>query len=242
MQKEIDILSDIHVDLVKIANYNPKRSKFNLQEMINQRNQIEGLELLSKLENNTIKACFFDPQYRGILDKMNYGNEGKTKEKRRSALLAMTEKDIEKFLIQIDRVLMPSGHLFLWIDKFHLCEGVNNWFVKTSLEKVDLIVWEKTKIGMGYRTRNKCEFLIVLQKKPTKVKGVWSRHDIPNVWEEAVKTIEHPHAKPINLQTALIDAISQEGDLILDPAMGSGSVLMACQNINRNFIGGDING
>ena len=242
MQQEIDSLSDIRTDLVKIANYNPKKSKFNLQEMINQRNKIDGLELLSKLDNNTIKACFFDPQYRGILDKMNYGNEVKTKEKRRSALLAMTEKDIEKFLMQIDRVLMPSGHLFLWIDKFHLCEGVNDWFVKTSLEKVDLVVWEKTKIGMGYRTRNKCEFLIVLQKKPTKVKGVWSRHDIPNVWKEAVKTIEHPHAKPIDLQTALIDAISQEGDLILDPAMGSGSVLTACQNIKRNFIGGDING
>lgn len=52
---------------------------------------------------------------------------------------------------------------------------------------------------------------------------------------------EKVDAKPIQLQQRLIEAISKEGDLILDPAMGSGSALTACLNTGRNFIGADIN-
>ncbi len=212
-----------------------------LDILINKKLKIDGLELLSQIPNNTIKASFFDPQYRGILDKMNYGNEGKCREQRRTVLQQMTEPTILNFICEIDRVLMPSAHLFLWIDKFHLCQGVQDWFIKTSLSTVDLIVWEKPNIGMGYRTRNKCEFLLVLQKKPIKVKNIWTVHNIPNVIEERISTKEHPHAKPISLQTRLIEAVSKEKDIILDPAMGSGSVLKACIDSNRNFIGGDIN-
>lgn len=213
-----------------------------LDSLINKKLKIDGLDLLSQIPDKTIKACFFDPQYRGILDKMNYGNEGKSRGQRRVGLEQMTEKTIIGFINEIDRVLMPSAHLFLWIDKFHLCQGVQEWVTKTSLSTVDLIVWEKPNIGMGYRTRNKCEFLLVLQKKPIKVKNIWTIHDIPNVIEEKIDAKEHPHAKPIILQTRLIEAISKEGDIILDPAMGSGSVLNACINSGRNFIGGDING
>jgi site-specific DNA-methyltransferase (adenine-specific) len=214
----------------------------NLDSLLNKRLKIDGLELLKSIPANTIKASFFDPQYRGILDKMKYGNEGKSREQRRVNLEQMSEETIISFINEISRVLVPSGHLFLWIDKFHLCQGVQEWFATSELSTVDLIVWEKTKIGMGYRTRNKCEFLLVLQKKPTKAKNVWTVHNIPNVMEEGICTKAHPHAKPIMVQTRLIEAVSLEGDIILDPAMGGGSVLTACINSGRNFIGGDING
>ena len=55
---------------------------------------MNGLELLKKIPNDTISTYFFDPQYRGILDKMKYGNEGKIKEKRRINLEQMGEKII----------------------------------------------------------------------------------------------------------------------------------------------------
>ena len=45
--------------------------------MINRKNKIDGLELLKKINNKTVKTTFFDPQYRGVLDKMKYGNKGK---------------------------------------------------------------------------------------------------------------------------------------------------------------------
>ena len=211
-------------------------------QLTNKRLKMDGLELLNHIPDRTIKACFFDPQYRGILDKQKYGNEGRGKEKRRIALPQMSENMIEEFIQKISDSLVLSGHLFLWIDKFHLCEGVRHWFASTELKIVDLITWEKHKIGMGYRSRRKSEYLMILQKKPTRVKDVWKSHNIPDVWEEKVNTKLHPHAKPINLQTALINSISDQKDIILDPAMGSGSILQACTETNRVFIGSDING
>jgi len=88
----------------------------------------------------------------------------------------------------------------LWVDKFHLVEGVKNWFINIpNIEAVDMITWNKMKIGMGYRTRRKCEYLIILQKSPRLAKATWSLHNIPDVWEEKVTKI-HAHSKPIELQ------------------------------------------
>lgn len=207
----------------------------------NFKNKIDGLLLLKELEAESIKTAFFDPQYRGVLDKMSYGNEGK-RQKGRCSLPQMNEATIHKFIEEINRVLTPQGHLFLWIDKFHLCEGISPWFKNTNLNVVDLIVWDKGKMGMGYRSRRQSEYLLVLQKSPTRAKDVWKIHNIPDVWCEKINKSEkeHPHAKPINLEKKLIEATSNEQDVILDPAAGGYSVLKACEATNRVFIGGDI--
>lgn len=207
--------------------------------LINQPNVLDGLELLSKINDSVITACFFDPQYRGIMDKMKYGNEGQ-RQKERAELQQMSQKTIEEFIGEIDRVLIESGHLFLWIDKFHLCEGTSVWTKETSLSIVDLITWDKGKIGMGYRTRRKSEYLLIFQKKPLRAKGFWTRHDIPDVWTEKITAKKHPHQKPLNLQKSLIHAVSAEGDYILDSCAGSYSVMEACREISRNFIGSDL--
>lgn len=47
----------------------------------------------------------------------------------------------------------------------------------------------------------------------------------------------HPTQKPIDLLEWLIKTYSNEGDLVLDNCMGSGSTGIACINTNRNFIG-----
>ena len=209
------------------------------KDIQNKKNKIDGLKLLGQLHDNTIKTAFFDPQYRGILDKMNYGNEGESRGKARCDLQQMDEEIIIKFINEIDRVLSPSGHLFLWVDKFHLCTGVLDWFSNTSLQLVDLITWDKDKIGMGYRTKRKSEYLIVFQKEPKRAKDVWKSHSIPDVWVEKVNKT-HAHSKPINLQKALIEATTEEGDYVLDPASGGYSVFEACKLCKRTFIGGDI--
>lgn len=151
----------------------------------------------------------------------------------------MSEDIIIRFIRELSRVLKPSGHLFLWVDKFHLCQGVLPWLENTDLNLVDMIVWDKGRIGMGYRTRRKSEYLIVLQKSPVKAKSCWTDHAIPDVWEEkVVKT--HPHSKPIELQMRLITATTKAGDIILDPASGGFSVFEACKLCERDFIGCDI--
>ena len=47
----------------------------------------------------------------------------------------------------------------------------------------------------------------------------------------------HPTQKPVELLEWLIKTYSNEGDLILDNCMGSGSTGVACKNLNRDFIG-----
>lgn len=47
----------------------------------------------------------------------------------------------------------------------------------------------------------------------------------------------HPTQKPVALLEYLIKTYSNENDIILDNCMGSGSTGVACVNINRNFIG-----
>lgn len=51
------------------------------------------------------------------------------------------------------------------------------------------------------------------------------------------KSGKHPNQKPLNLMGELISILSDEGHIILDPFMGSGSTGVACKNLNRKFIG-----
>lgn len=51
----------------------------------------------------------------------------------------------------------------------------------------------------------------------------------------------HPTQKPIALIETLVRTFSNEGDIILDNCMGSGTTGVACKNTNRNFIGIELN-
>ena len=80
---------------------------------INKKNKADGLSLMATLEDASIKTAFFDPQYRGVLDKLKYGNEGEKRGKARADLTQMPEETIINFITEINRVLVPSGHLYL---------------------------------------------------------------------------------------------------------------------------------
>ena len=219
-------------------------------------NRADGLELLRSLPADSFPLVFLDPQYRGVLDKLAYGNEGE-RQRKRAELPQMDEPQIAAFVAAAAACLMPSGHLLLWVDKFHLVEGIAGWTADTGLEVVDHLVWAKGRVGtvddadwakgpwgMGYRTRRASEHLLVLQKPPKRAKGAWRRHDIPDVWREKVgaEPDPHPHRKPVGLQAALIEAVTNPGDLVLDPAAGSYSVLEACRRTGRRFLGCDVRG
>ncbi len=202
---------------------------------------MDGLQLLQKVPSESIRVVFFDPQYRGVLDKLSYGNEGKSRGKARHDLEQMSEETILAFISLIERVLAKNGYLFLWVDKFHLVNGIQKWLSQTpTLQSVDMITWNKGKMGMGYRTRRTCEYLIVIQKMPRQAKSTWTIHNIPDVWTEKIQHRIHTHQKPLELQKQLILATTSEEDIVCDPAAGSYSVFECCKATNRNFIGCDI--
>lgn len=202
----------------------------------------DGRDLLRALPADSVAAAFFDPQYRGVMDRLSYGNEG-ARQKGRAILTQMPEEVIQTFMGEIARVLRPQGHLFLWLDKYHLCEGVGPWVSESGLAVVDMITWNKGRMGMGYRTRRQSEYLAVLQKPPQRAKDVWTDRAIPDVVTEIVprRKEAHPHRKPIDLQARLIAAVTHPGDIVIDPAAGSFSVLTSCQRLeDRRFLGADL--
>lgn len=202
-----------------------------------------ALDLVPLLEKGSVKAAFFDPQYRGLLTKLGYGNEGARQETRIN-YPQMGEELIQDILKLMSDVLQPSGHIFLWVDKFHLVEGsAKKWVEGTDLHVVDMIVWDKTRIGMGYRSRSRSEYLIIIQKEPKKARmtGVWKDRGIPDVWAEKVPRVkEFPHIKPIGLTKRLIECVSEPGDIIIDPASGSYVTFEATKQSGRTFYGGDL--
>lgn len=195
-----------------------------------------GLSLLRALKTGIVPCVFFDPQYRGLLDQMEYGNEG-AKQGLRAALPQMGAESISRFLVEIERVLRPGRYCFMWLDKFSVSEGL---YPVPGLQRVDLITWVKPRIGNGYRTRRKCEYLRVLQKPPIEAASTWSDRGIPDAWGPEPGEGGHPHAKPFELQRSLIAATTQPRDWVIDPCAGGYSVMRAAHACGRQFFGCDL--
>ena len=76
-------------------------------------------------------------------------------------------------------------------------------------------------------------------------KPVFEYHDTglrypTQVWKfkrDCLTSNLHPTQKPLALLEELVKTYSNQGDLVLDNCMGSGTTGVACKNLNRNFIG-----
>jgi hypothetical protein len=79
----------------------------------------DALTLLRSLRISCSPLAFFDPQYRGVMDKLKFGNEG-ARQKERFKLPAMTGDYIDACCREAMRVLIPSGYLMLWAVRAHL--------------------------------------------------------------------------------------------------------------------------
>lgn len=110
-----------------------------------------------------------------------------------------------------------------------------NFFVQK-----DLLTWDKEHFGVGFFYRPQTEFIIVAYKglKPRPL----NRKNQANIFREkrakkAYSLVQKPHT----LIQKLIELSSNEGDLVLDCFMCSGTTAIASRNTNRRFIGFEIN-
>jgi site-specific DNA-methyltransferase (adenine-specific) len=60
---------------------------------------------------------------------------------------------------------------------------------------------------------------------------------IPSVVSNSREKVNHPTQKPIALMEYLVSTYSNENDIVLDNCMGSNTTGLACQRLNRQFIG-----
>lgn len=65
-------------------------------------------------------------------------------------------------------------------------------------------------------------------------------NDIQLVKNVSKEKTEHPCQVPVELMERIILLTTNEGDLVVDPFMGSGTTAIACINTNRRFIGFEI--
>ena len=74
-------------------------------------------------------------------------------------------------------------------------------------------------------------------KKGVPLSDVW---DIPYLNPKANERVGYPTQKPILLLEKVIQLVTDEGDIVLDPFCGSGTTLVAAKLLNRRYIGFDI--
>jgi len=119
--------------------------------------------------------------------------------------------------------------------------------IALGLAPLNLIVWAKTNAGMGSLYRSQHELLplfkkgsvshvnnISLGKRGRYRTNLWTYPGASSLGSDARKGLqEHPTVKPsVMLQDAIID-LSNRGEVILDPFLGSGSTLIAAENTGR---------
>jgi len=95
------------------------------------------------------------------------------------------------------------------------------------------IVWKKNFIGLGYKYRYTHEFILYGSIGEPQLK----RKDISDVWEidrDATSEYKHPTQKPIKIPGEAVRNSSSKNDIVLDSFGGSGSTLIACEQLDRS--------
>ena len=121
------------------------------------------------------------------------------------------------------------------------CSYHNIDVFKAAFEKFfkvkNILVWEKNNTSMGDLKGDfapKVEFILFLHKGRRLING---RRD-PNIFRfDRTGNKNHPTEKPVDLMEYLISKFTDTGELVIDPFMGSGTTGVACVNMDRRFIG-----
>jgi site-specific DNA-methyltransferase (adenine-specific) len=110
-----------------------------------------------------------------------------------------------------------------------------------------IVVWDKQHIGMSsleenaVRWRPQHEYIILGTNGSPRAENT-NRHDGTVIGFTRPQGGDrfHPTEKPEDLMRYLVESLTEEGDVILDPFSGSGVTLDAARQLNRNYIGIEI--
>lgn len=148
---------------------------------------------------------------------------------------------IEEYLKECYRVLKNNSAAYVFCSCVHVA-----YFIETA-EKAgfkikNLIVWAKNNWTAGDLQAafgRQYEFILLLNKGRKKLNG----KRITDVWKfdrVAGKNQLHQNQKPLDLIEQCIKYHSNEGDVVLDGFMGSGTTAVAAIRTNRNYIGWEL--
>ena len=195
------------------------------------------LELMKNIPDGSVDLVLTDPPYLCDYSRRDVRSRFSKKianDENNSA----NELMIERYMQECYRVMKDNTAIYCF------CNYKKIDFFKQQIENAgfnlkNIIIWDKQRNGMGDLPTTfgySYEFIIFASKGQPKIRG----NRISDVWKfSRVKPKEqtHQNQKPIDLLKQAIEKSSDEGSVVFDGFMGSGSTGVACVNTNRNFIG-----
>ncbi len=152
---------------------------------------------------------------------------------------------------ELDRILKENGSALIFTSQ----EGIGYMTDEARKNNLDMkatIFWKKTNPMPQIRKKNyvsAVECIVwIFRRNPKKVSytiNFRTQKEMQNWFEYPIcagkERTKHPTQKPLKLIKDLIENHSNRGDIILDPFVGSGTTAVACLELERNFIGIEIN-
>lgn len=145
------------------------------------------------------------------------------------------------------RILTPTGNIFAFTS-YNLLGKWHEAF-DPQFDTFQFMVWHKTNPPPKIRRAgflNSCELIVCMWNK-SHTWNFTTQSEMHNFIEtpicmgaERLKNPKHPTQKPVKVLEHIIKIASNEGDLVFDPFMGVGSTGVAALNLQRKFIGVEI--
>jgi site-specific DNA-methyltransferase (adenine-specific) len=219
--------------------------------MLIEKNKIycmDCLEGMKQMKSGSVDLVVTDPPY--LMQNIHEykGNElGKHIMKYQQPLQEknLTEGYDIRILDEIFRV-MKAPNIYIWCNIAQVPMYIK-YFVLEKKCRMDILIWNKTNpIPLcNNKWLSDKEYCLYFRKgaycQPSgyaEAKTVW--HLPANVKDK--RAYGHPTVKPLPIIENIIRNSSREGELVLDPFMGSGTTAAASIRNSRNFIGFENNG
>ncbi len=202
---------------------------------------IEGdcRDVLETLPEECINLVLFDPPYSsGQVHKTHAGRYNQYTSGSLIPFDDLSERGfalfIKPILKELYRVQKIGSHFYCYSDWKQLRNLMD--FIELASYKLNgVLVWDKQRFGTGRPWRSQIEFIIHASKGKAR-KGNFLNH--ANIFN--VKRTGKLYEKPIEIASKIIECVTDEGDIVLDPMCGSGNNLIAAKSLNRNYIGIDL--
>jgi DNA modification methylase len=188
------------------------------------------LEILPELER--VDAVVADPPY-GVLLGEKDNKQASDKKRRPYSSFSDTPEYVRDKVIPAIKIALSKAKCGL------ITPGTRNIFLYPPPDEIG--TWFNpagTSIGKwGFILSSP---ILYYGKNPRNIK----KSGASSTWGQYSRDTEiknlHPCPKPLKFITWAVNKVSLEGDLVLDPFMGSGTTGVACVNIQRRFIGIEI--
>ena len=151
----------------------------------------------------------------------------------------------EELLDEFHSILRPGGTLIAFYDIWKF-ETLRSLLRRVCFKSLRLIVWSKTNgvpvCNFTHYRKNSKEFAVVAikGKNPTFHSAYDSGIYVYPHQNRSSIGVEHPTMKNLDMHCELLKKHTNEGDLVVDPFLGSGITAFACLLEGRRCIGGDI--